>query len=135
MGHDFDLLQKCAHLLHPEYPESKFFYVFERGVPNTRCIPDILVIDRDTFFIICVVEIGYTRPEKLTKYVEKGIPDVRWYSKKLKLHSQAKNGKKRGLPIAGKIGPNKAYGENLVVNALIEKLMGKPPYFLMLSGP
>lgn len=135
MGHDPRLLQKCAYLLSSDYPEEKFFYVFEKGVPHTRCIPDILVIDRDTFFILCVVEVGYTRPEKLSKYVEKGIPDVRWYSKKLELHSQARNGKKRGLPIAGKLGPNKAYGENIVIDVLTQKLMGKPPHLLMLGGP
>jgi len=34
------------------------------------------------------VEIGYTRPEKLTTYRQKlKIPDVRWYDKQGKLHA------------------------------------------------
>jgi len=42
--------------------------------------PDILVLDFDGR-LLCVVEIGYTRPEKLGRYQALGIPDVRWYAK------------------------------------------------------
>jgi hypothetical protein len=37
--------------------------------------------------LVCVVEIGYTRPEKLKLYHEHEIKDVRWYDKKGRLHS------------------------------------------------
>jgi hypothetical protein len=50
--------------------------------------PDILVIHRASRKRQCAVEIGYTRPEKLTAYRTKlKIPDVRWYDKQGKLHA------------------------------------------------
>src|SRR6185437_14094224 len=49
-------------------------------------MPDILIFDADK--MICAVEIGYTRPEKLTAYREiYKIPDVRWYDKSGQLHT------------------------------------------------
>ena len=47
---------------------------------DDRMAPDILVLDFDGR-LLCVVEIGYTRPEKLGRYQALGIPDVRWYAK------------------------------------------------------
>lgn len=43
-------------------------------------IPDITIRDHKGN-VVCVVEIGYTRPEKLRAYRKLKIPDVRWYSK------------------------------------------------------
>lgn len=49
--------------------------------------PDIQVRDRQGQ-IQCAIEIGYTRPEKLTAYRQKfKIPDVRWYDKQGNLHA------------------------------------------------
>jgi hypothetical protein len=49
-------------------------------------LPDIQVIKHSK--IVCVVEIGYTRPEKITEYRRMGIPDIRWYSKEGELHNE-----------------------------------------------
>jgi hypothetical protein len=43
-------------------------------------VPDIQV-HSETNELVCVVEIGYTRPEKIKRYRQLGIGDVRWYSK------------------------------------------------------
>jgi hypothetical protein len=48
-------------------------------------LPDIQVVDEGGA-VHCVVEVGYTRPEKLTRYRALGIPDVRWYAKDGTLH-------------------------------------------------
>jgi hypothetical protein len=49
-------------------------------------LPDIAVLFDSK--PVCVVEIGYTRPEKLSAYRAMGIPDVRWYDKRGRLHSE-----------------------------------------------
>ena len=51
--------------------------------------PDIAIANRRTRKICCVVEIGYTRPEKLAAYrLQLKIPDVRWYDKAGNLHNK-----------------------------------------------
>lgn len=87
MGHSRQLLDSIADKVLLDYPaESGFEIEFEtylRNIPY-RMEPDIWVHRDDE--VICVVEIGYTRPEKLTRYKEIGVPDIRWYSKEGELH-------------------------------------------------
>ena len=87
MGHSTDLLQEITQLLLTDYPlELGYKYIYEKAIANAtaRMHPDVIVeLDND---VVCVVEIGYTRPEKLTEYQEMGIPDVRWYDKNATLH-------------------------------------------------
>ncbi|MEI9478771.1 MAG: hypothetical protein WCO26_19675 [Deltaproteobacteria bacterium] len=63
-------------------PESGYKYLIEEKLKGSEIDiqPDIQVID-ETGHVICVVEIGYTRPEKMALYKELKIPDIRWYSK------------------------------------------------------
>jgi hypothetical protein len=85
MGHAPELIQTIAELLHGQYPPTECEYILERAIPGTRMSPDILV--RRDNEILCAVEIGYTRPEKLTAYRrDLKIPDVRWYDKSGVLH-------------------------------------------------
>lgn len=52
-------------------------------------MPDILVTRCGSY--VCAVEIGYTRPEKLTAYRNQlKIPDVRWYDKQGRLHGDVR---------------------------------------------
>jgi hypothetical protein len=63
-------------------PKLGYKYLIEEKLKGTEIDiqPDIQVID-DAGHVICVVEIGYTRPEKIALYKKLKIPDIRWYSK------------------------------------------------------
>jgi len=90
MSHAKDLIEKIKKDLLLQYPTNLGYeYIIEKSICHTRMIPDIQVsINNQT---ICAVEIGYTRPEKLTAYRnELKIPDVRWYDKSGKLHGDVK---------------------------------------------
>lgn len=85
MSHPRDLLSRVQALLEREYPAGEHTYAIEKSIPGTRFYPDIAVLRAGQ--IVCAVEIGYTRPEKLTAYRDRfGIPDVRWYDKQGVLH-------------------------------------------------
>jgi hypothetical protein len=86
MSHPAALIDKILAMLETDYPRREFRYQIEKLLPGTRMFPDILIFDT-AGDMRCAVEIGYTRPEKLTAYrqVHK-IPDVRWYDKQGTLH-------------------------------------------------
>ena len=86
MSHSPELIRAVQDLVEVDYPPAQHVFVIERAIPGTRMFPDILV-KTPTGEMVCVVEIGYTRPEKLTRYRELGIPDVRWYDKAAQLHT------------------------------------------------
>lgn len=81
------MLDEIAAKVAADYPcEAGYRYVFEKAIPGTRMMPDILVTRGGRY--ICAVEIGYTRPEKLTAYRHRfKIADVRWYDKSGQLHA------------------------------------------------
>jgi hypothetical protein len=85
MGHPKALIEMVAADVRRTYPEPKFRYVYEKGLKLTdrRNQPDIQVFKDST--LVCVFEIGYTRPEKLKLYHEQEIKDIRWYDKKGRL--------------------------------------------------
>jgi hypothetical protein len=86
VSHSPDLIQQILSMVQADYPPSQFDFVIEKAIPGTRMHPDILVNDRSGKHC-CAVEIGYTRPEKLTAYrKDLKIPDVRWYDKAGNLH-------------------------------------------------
>jgi hypothetical protein len=90
MGHSAELIQKIRCLIEQDYLPGTYRYQSETSIPGTRMFPDILVSDQANN-MICAVEIGYTRPEKLTAYRDRfKIPDVRWYVKQGKLHADVK---------------------------------------------
>lgn len=90
MSHNADLIQSILAIVQKDYPADQFRFVTEKAIPGTRMRPDILVCDLEDR-LRCVVEIGYTRPEKLTSYRDKlKIPDVRWYDKQGNLHADVK---------------------------------------------
>jgi hypothetical protein len=83
MSHSSKLINRFLHEIKKTYPErSGVQYIIEQRLKGSEINiqPDIQVIDRDDN-IVCVVEIGYTRPEKLALYKKVQIPDIRWYSK------------------------------------------------------
>lgn len=81
MGHPQLLLNRIQVELEFQYPSSEFDYQFEVALPeNPRFRPDIIVWRRSPRELVCIVEIGYTRPEKLVIYQSLGV-DCRWYSK------------------------------------------------------
>jgi hypothetical protein len=87
VGHSRQLLDSIAEKVLLDYPQERGFSIeFEAYLPNIayRMEPDIWIHQDGE--VICVVEIGYTRPEKLSRYKELGIPDVRWYAKDGELH-------------------------------------------------
>jgi hypothetical protein len=87
MSHPRSLIEAIAAKLHGEYPPDSYIYRYEVALAGTRLFPDIQVCERDSGKTLCAVEIGYTRPEKLTAYRTKhAIPDVRWYDKAGRLH-------------------------------------------------
>lgn len=89
MPHSPELIQKILQLVEGDYPPSDYDYVIEKMIPGTRMFPDIAISCRATRKICCVIEIGYTRPEKLAAYrMQMKIPDVRWYDKKGNLHTK-----------------------------------------------
>jgi hypothetical protein len=86
MPHSKELLGSIAARIAADYPgNAGYELVFEKQLSRTRMMPDIAVMRAGR--PICVVEIGYTRPEKLTAYREMKIPDVRWYDKSGVLHA------------------------------------------------
>lgn len=87
MSHPKELIQLVAAAVAVSYPtDAGYEFVFEKMLPGTRFMPDILVTKDGRN--VCAVEIGYTRPEKLTAYRQQlGIPDVRWYDKEGTLHA------------------------------------------------
>lgn len=91
MGHSMQLLELVAGKLSVEYPRPTFRYVFESRIPGTRAHPDIQIFEPNAGTLVCAVEIGYTRPEKLTLYREiLKIRDVRWYDKLGNIHADVK---------------------------------------------
>lgn len=83
-GHGEKLLMACAKDLQETYPEHLYEYQFEKGIPQTsRMRPDVIVLRGGK--VICVAEIGYTDAKKLKAYREFGIPDIRWYTKKMEM--------------------------------------------------
>ena len=83
MSHSSDLMERFLTKIKKDYlPESGYKYLIEEKLKGSEIDvqPDIQVID-DAGLVICVVEIGYTRPEKIALYKELKISDVRWYSK------------------------------------------------------
>lgn len=88
MPHSPDLINSIAELLAKDYPNDTHEYVIEKLIPGTRMSPDIAIRRNGGGHIVCAVEIGYTRPEKLTRYRDElNIPDVRWYDKGGNLHT------------------------------------------------
>jgi hypothetical protein len=87
VSHPRELIQAIQAQVAVDYPLDRFVYQIEKAIPGTRMFPDLLVRDGISGAIQCVVEIGYTRPEKLTTYRDRlQIPDVRWYDKSGRLH-------------------------------------------------
>jgi len=91
MPHPPELIERIRGLVAKDYPPSEYEYLFEKFLAakaKARMLPDIQVVDR-VGKIHCAVEIGYTRPEKLTYYRKvMKIPDVRWYDKAGRLHTE-----------------------------------------------
>lgn len=86
MPHSAELIRTILTLVKRDYPPDNYRYVIERFLPGTRMAPDIAVFSL-TGQALYVVEIGYTRPEKLTAYRHAHkIADVRWYDKSGVLH-------------------------------------------------
>jgi hypothetical protein len=86
MGHSVELLQRIGFEVAKSWPSNLGYrLVFEKPIPGFRMFPDIQVLAPDGK-VCCAVEIGYTRPEKLTTYRLIGIGDVRWYDKQGVLH-------------------------------------------------
>lgn len=87
MSHPAELIARIRTVLEKDYPADLYQYSIEQMIPGTRMYPDILVRDQGGN-MRCAVEIGYTRPEKLTAYRKiHCIPDVRWYDKSGVLHA------------------------------------------------
>lgn len=83
MSHASDLIDNFLKEIKKSYPsESGYQYIIEQRlkVGGIDIQPDIQVIDQ-AGNVICVVEIGYTRPEKLAQYIALKIPDIQWWSK------------------------------------------------------
>lgn len=90
MSHPAELIDRIQRIIERDYPPQLFRYITERFIDGTRMAPDIHVLD-GSGKVVCAVEIGYTRPEKLTSY--RGalkIPDVRWYDKAGNLHGDVR---------------------------------------------
>jgi hypothetical protein len=89
MSHDPTLIRRVCEDLEKDYDPSLYEYVIERPVLEGRMFPDVATIERSSGMFQCVVEIGYTRPEKVTAYREQlKIPDVRWYCPQGTLHAR-----------------------------------------------
>lgn len=86
MSHPLELIEAIRREVERDYPPERYEFRIERAIPGTRFFPDILVTSKSGE-MVCAVEIGYTRPEKLTYYRDEvGIHDVRWYDKQRRLH-------------------------------------------------
>lgn len=79
MGHAPELLDHIEQRVRRDYPSPRDV-LREQRLMRERVYPDLQVVDA-AGTVVCVVEIGYTRPEKLALYKRLGIGDVRWYSK------------------------------------------------------
>lgn len=84
MGHSAELLARVASEVSRNWPMASVVLEKPLALTNRRMQPDVQLIENGR--VVCVVEIGYTRPEKLTEYRRLGIPDVRWYDKSCRLH-------------------------------------------------
>jgi len=83
VSHSSDLIESFLTEIKKDYlPELGYKYLIEEKLKGSKIDlqPDIQVID-EAGHAICVVEIGYTRPEKIALYKELNVPDIRWYSK------------------------------------------------------
>lgn len=83
MGHPKELIEKFVAIMRETYKEiDGHVFRLEESLADhkPRIAPDIQVFDKDNK-LISVVEIGYTRPEKIKIYRELGVQDIRWYSK------------------------------------------------------
>lgn len=88
MPHPKELIAGVVSILEKQYPPcDDYSYLLEQILVGSRVrmFPDIQIIQGGK--VKCVVEIGYTRPEKFSEYRRRGIPDIRWYSKEGKLHN------------------------------------------------
>jgi hypothetical protein len=86
MPHSTDLMLMILAMVERDYPPARHRYAIEKFLPGTRMSPDIAIFGPKGE-TLCVVEIGYTRPEKLTAYRKTHkIADVRWYDKTGILH-------------------------------------------------
>lgn len=102
MSHDSELIDGCVRQLREMYPSRiteyrRHAFEIERRLvhPGARVtlMPDVAIyansvgtrgqITKEHLEVVCVVEIGLTRPEKLLEYTRLGIPDIRWYPKHL----------------------------------------------------
>ncbi|HEY9678637.1 MAG TPA: hypothetical protein V6C76_11545 [Drouetiella sp.] len=87
MPHSKELLDLIENTLLADYPATSYRYTREKVLAGTRMFPDIQISNQQNH-VVCAVEVGYTRPEKLSRYRQEcGIPDVRWYDKSGKLHT------------------------------------------------
>lgn len=104
MSHPQQLIETIAAKVAIDYPlDAGYEYIFERAIRGTRMMPDILVQHGGKH--VCAVEIGYTRPEKLTAYrTTLRIPDVRWYDKAGNLHGDVREQVVRVSVTAGPSG-------------------------------
>lgn len=93
--HPPELLTSIGSVLKQKYPPGNYKYIQEEYIKigEKRVAPDIQV--KDSFNnIVCVVEVGYTRPEKFELYRALGIKDIRWFSKNKNEFSFYGDGKK-----------------------------------------
>lgn len=84
MPHKPEILQRVISLLEHDYPQKYFEYRLDtsRLFDGSRMFPDVQIFSSlSKNKPICVVEIGYTRPEKLAHYKNIGIKDIRWYGR------------------------------------------------------
>ena len=87
MSHSSELLASIQRKIENDYPPNQgFSYLIEQRLVRSKrnFYPDIQVLEEGK--VVCAVEIGYTRPEKLSWYQKHGIEDIRWYGKDGKLH-------------------------------------------------
>jgi len=87
MPHSPELINKLIEIIVQDYPRSMYSIEIEKPLAGTSFVPDLTVRNKSKA-VVCVVEIGYTHPEKLTCYRDElHILDVRWYDKQFKLHT------------------------------------------------
>jgi hypothetical protein len=83
MSHPKELIDKFVSIMEESYSRREgYTYKIEERIESHKPLiyPDIQVHDKD-HRLVSVVEIGYTRPEKIKMYRELGVTDIRWYSK------------------------------------------------------
>jgi len=81
--HKKERIARIVALLEKDYPQNVFRYDLDtKRFMSTRIMPDVQVFSpNDQIKPVCVVEVGYTRPEKLHHYKQTGIVDIRWYGR------------------------------------------------------